>query len=468
MTDLAEAPAAVATAERSSELRRELGLRDLVFAQVVYVVGSVWVGTAAKLGPASLVFWLLAIALYYLPQAAVVIHLNRIMPLEGGLYQWAKAAFNDFVGFLVAWNLWVYTIVLIAAFCLIVATNVSYLLGPDLAWLTGTKWYAAGVSLLLVFALAAVATVGLRVGKWVTNLGGLAQVVTYVALVALPLVALARGTLREYRPFEAAMPAVSLLSLNIFGKMALGALSGFEYVAIMAGECKNPARTIGRSVVIAAPIIAMMFILGTSTVLAFVPRDQIDLISPIPQTLTIGFAGLGFARLIVPMLIILLIARQLGSLTLTFSGNTRLPMVAGWDGLVPAWFSRLDPRFRTPRNSIAFVGVVVFVLAIASLIGTGAQEAFQLLDNAAGILYAMAYVALFAIPLFGARRLGWAAPLWLRIAAASGMCVTLLYTVLSVFPIIDVPSWKTFAAKIIAVVVGANIIGVGIYRAGRR
>ena len=44
------------------------------------------------------------------------------------------------------------------------------------------------------------------------------------------------------------MPALTLLNLNILGKMALGALSGFEYVAILAGECRNPARTIGRSV----------------------------------------------------------------------------------------------------------------------------------------------------------------------------------------------------------------------------
>ena len=91
-----------------TELRRELGLADLVLMQVVFVVGSGWVGTAAKLGPSQLVFWLVAIATYYLPQAAVVIALNRRMPLEGGLYQWAKTAFGEFGGFLVAWNLWLF------------------------------------------------------------------------------------------------------------------------------------------------------------------------------------------------------------------------------------------------------------------------------------------------------------------------------------------------------------------------
>src|SRR5918911_743638 len=76
--------------ERSAVFHKELGLFDLVLMQVVFVVGTVWVGAAAKLGNQQLVFWLLALLTFYLPQAAVVIHLNKRMPLEGGLYQWAK------------------------------------------------------------------------------------------------------------------------------------------------------------------------------------------------------------------------------------------------------------------------------------------------------------------------------------------------------------------------------------------
>ena len=160
--------------------------------------------------------------------------------------------------------------------------------------------------------------------------------------------------------------------------------------------------------------------------------------------------------------------RQLGALNMIFAGNTRLPMVAGWDGLLPKWFTRLHPVRRTPVNSIVFVGAVTLVLALGSLVGTGTQEAFQLVENAGGIFYAMAYVALFAIPLFGARRLGWRPPGWLIGASASGLAVTILYSVLSIFPIIDVPSWQLFALKVGGVVVGANVLGAGIYLAARR
>ncbi|HET9985011.1 MAG TPA: APC family permease [Longimicrobiales bacterium] len=453
---------------RSAAFRKELRLADLVLIQILYVVGSGWVGTAAKLGTAHLVFWLLAIALYYLPQAAVVIYLNRLLPLEGGLYQWATLALGKFAGFLVAWNLWAYTILIMATFAVVVATNLSYLLGPGFAALTGAWWYTGAVSIAMICGITLVALLGLRVGKWVQDIGGVAQILTFAALVAIPFVALRRGTIPAYHPLAASVPRATPLSLNIFGKMALGAFSGFEYVAILAGECRSPARTISRSVLIAVPVIALMFILGTSSVLALVPPDRIDLVSPIPQTLSLGFQGLGFARMIVPLLIFLLVLRQLGSVTLIFAGNTRLPMVAGWDGLLPKWFTRLDPRFRTPRNSILFVAALTLLLSLAGQAGVGIQEAFQLLENAAGIFYAFTYLALFAIPLVAASRLPERPPLWLRAAAAAGFAVSLLYSVLSIFPIIDVASWQVFAAKILAVLAGANLLGVAIYAGARR
>src|SRR5215470_19915068 len=92
--------------ERSGAFKKELGLLDLALTQILFIVGLGWIGTAAKLGPSHTVFWLTAAALFYVPSAIVVIYLNQLMPLEGGLYQWAKLGFNELVGFMVAWNLW--------------------------------------------------------------------------------------------------------------------------------------------------------------------------------------------------------------------------------------------------------------------------------------------------------------------------------------------------------------------------
>jgi len=455
--------------QQSAALKKPLALRDLVLTQILFVVGSSWVGTAAKLGQAHLFFWSLAILLFYIPQALVVIYLSRVMPLEGGIYQWAKLAFNEFAGFMVAWNLWLLSIMVIALGGMFVTTNISYAIGDSAAWMPHSKWCVSLVSCAMVTGLALIAVRGLSLGKWVHNVGGFTMLVVYAALIALPFIALLRGDVKEYHPLVLAAPAMSIFyCVNIFTKLAVGALSGFEYVAILAGETRSPARDIGRSVVIASPVIALAFILGTSSVLAFIGDKPIDLIGPVPQTLHLGLQFFPIASAIASIAIVLMTVKTIASTSVHVTGSSRLPMVAGWDFLLPRWFSHLHPKFKTPINSVIFVSVLTLTIAVASQIGAGIQEAFQLVDNASNVFYGIVYATLFAIPLFGATAIRTGAGVWLHIAAFCGLVVSLLAILFTVYPIIDVPSPLTFAVKIIAVTAIANAIGVAIYLAGKR
>src|SRR6266446_1942349 len=261
--------------QRSAVFKKELGLFDLVLTQIVFVVGTVWVGWAAKLGNHQMVFWLLAIVTFYLPLAAVVIFLNNRMPLEGGLYQWAKLAFNDFIAFMVAWNLWVFGILVMSGIGLIIKKNIAYAIGPRADWMHENKLMTTFVCVVLMLSIIAASRRGLALGKWVQNVGGIFLLVTFATLILLPFITAGRGTLANYHPFSTSFPEFSSYNINVFSKLAVGALSGFEYIAILAGETRAPARNISRSVLISAPIIALMFILGTAAVLDFVTPDQV-------------------------------------------------------------------------------------------------------------------------------------------------------------------------------------------------
>jgi len=455
-------------AAHSAALKRELGLTDLVFTQILFVVGLPWVGVAAKQGPAHVVFWLVALTLFYVPSAVVITYLNRLMPLEGGLYQWAKLGFNELTGFLVAWNLWLFAILNTSETGLQATQYFVYLAGPRVEWLASSRWFIALVSTAIMAALVAVTIVGLNIGKWVHKAGGAMLVLMFAALLLLPWLNLRAGVLASFHPLATASPVISLMSLNLLGKMGFGAFGGFEYVAIHAGECRNPVRSIAWSVVIAAPIIAVMFILGTSSVLALVPIDRIDLIAPIPQVLSEGFRPLGAAAVVAPLAILAMLCIRIAQASVMFTGNTRLPMVAGWDGLLPAWFTRVHPRFKTPVNSILFVGAATLALSIVGLIGVGKQEAFQLLWNASAIFYALTYVVMFAIPLAGRRGVrlqaeGDRAPLVVQVCAVSALLMTLLFLALSIVPIVQVESRLLFAVKISSLVVALNAVGAAIF-----
>ena len=452
----------------SAALKKELGVPDLVLTQILFIVGLTWIGVAGKLGPSHVLFWLLAIVLFYLPSAAVVIYLNRLMPLEGGLYQWAKIGFNETVGFMLAWNLWLYVIVNTSEIGLQTATYLSYAIGPSAAWMTKSTWFVAASTFVILSLLVIVSTIGLSVGKWVHNVGGIMMLIIFAALLILPVLSLSTGHLSSYHPLRTSVPAFSLYNLNILGKLGFGALGGFEYMAILAGETKSPTRSITRSVFIAAPVIGLMFVLGTSTVVALIPTDDIDLVGPLPQVLSIGFAPFGVASQLVTVAIFMTLGMRLAQTSVNFTGITRLPMVAGWDRLLPSWFTRLHARYQTPVNSILLVGAISMVIGLLSLVGVGQAEAFQLLFNAGGMFYALTYVVMFAIPLFGLKGLTPRPPVWLRVVSLSGLLMTILYVTLSVFPIIKVESVATFAFKISTVIVVANLIGVGVFVSARR
>ena len=459
-----ETSATSAAPAAEHHLRCQLGLRDLVLTQILCVVGSSWVGVAAGLGRGQTVTWIAAMLLFYLPMAASVIYLNRAMPLEGGLYVWSSQAFGDFVGFLTAWNLWVYGIAVTATILYAIPTELAYLLGPRAAWLPEDHLASIAIVTTILAAITLAALRGLDIGKWIHNIGGIAILAVFATLILLPAFAHLRHTPVHYQPFTLQLPPRTLYTFALFGQMIVGALCGLEYIAILAGESKNPARSIGQSVWIASPIICLMFILGTASVVAFATPGHIDFIAPIPQTLRLALGHTGLASALAATAILLLQLRLIGAASYIFTGVTRLPMAAGWNHLVPAWFTHLHPRHRTPTHSTLFTAALVFALIVLAGIGVHAQEAFQVLSNASITHYGLTYIAMFAIPLLGAAHLRKSFPLGLKILSAIGLLATTFSLLISAYPIVDVVNPRAYAAKVLGATAASNLLAILFYK----
>ncbi len=396
-----------------------------------------------------------AITFFYIPSAVVIIHLNNQMPLEGGLYQWAKLRFNDMTGFLVACNMGIYAVVFVSEMGLLVTNNLAYALGPSGAWLANSKLAIATANVVVTAILVLVARRGLAIGKWIHGFAGFMILFLFAAMFLFAFPHWLKGTVVQ-APIAFSIPAFTLLNFNILGKMGFGALGGFDTVAIFAGECrgKDAAASIRHSVWIATPLIAGAFILGTACVLTFAKPEDIDLISPITQVLNRGMHSAGLSGSVNSLVGSLIVITLVGQALLSFNYSARLPLVAGWDHLLPPWFTRLHPKYKTPGGSIVFIGAATLLIAMLTSLGAGNQEAYQILQNANGIAYGLAYLVMFAIPLIAP---GEKPSMILRVAAVSGFAMTLLNVTLSVFPIIDVPNPLSFAIKISGVVIGLNV-----------
>jgi glutamate:GABA antiporter len=450
-------------------LSRQLTLRDLVFSQVLTVVGSSWVGLAAGLGHAQTLVWLFSFAVFYLPMAVAVYYLNRELPLEGGLYVWARRAFGDTIGFLTAWNIWAYGLVVIALLLFQIPSEFSFMIGPSAAWIPDNHWVVLPALAILLTALALSAVRGLALGKWIHNISGAAMMTAFALLILAPFWAMLHHAPIHYTPFELHLPKTDFISLSLIGQ-TLFAASGLEYIAIMAGESKSPSRDIGRSIIISSPIIVVMFILGTASVLAFheLTGSTINYIAPIPQTLRLAFGDSTLATLLARFVILLLQIRILGASSFIFTGMVRLPMTAGWDHLIPEWFSRLHPRYRSPTNSILFSSLIIAALIVLGSAGVHAAEAFNVLNNASSNLYALAYLAMFAIPIVGLKLLRNRIPMWVAILCAVGFLSMIATFALGAYPFDEGTPPIRFAAKILGTVLLINLLGYAFYRLRRQ
>jgi amino acid transporter len=450
--------------------------------QILLVVGVTWSGTAAREGGTHVAFWLLGVAAFFLPSAAVVSYCVRIWPLEGGVYQWTKHAITPFAGFMSAWNFGAWAVLLLANLGISTATSLSYALGARAAWMTDSRAFVMALDVGLFAAILAINIPGFRIGRWIahTGTGVMVLVIALLGILLFVRPHTSSGSVHvsPQPPFLLAFPTLTLISLNLFSKLTFNGLTGLEQVAVFAGETRDAARSILRSAWVAAPAIAMMYIVMSGSMLTYTAAEKIDLIGPIPQALAAAFpreslnGSIDWGTLLARFAIVALAISVVASYTVVVAEASRLPMVAAWDHLFPSWFTRVHPRFRTPTRSLTVIVLVSLVFSFLASAGTGAQESFQLLITANAVCYGVYYLLMFAVPLVAGTRVSPRPDLrpgiFLRAGCLSGIAVTLLSMVFTLVPIVDVPHPWLFGIKVALTGLGINLLGAAIYWRGTR
>jgi amino acid transporter len=473
----------MATETEQHGLHRELRLRDLVPMQILMVVGITWAGMAAKQGSAHGTMWLFGVLFFFLPQAAVVTWCARRWPYEGGVYQWAKLGIGPFAGFMSAWNFALYVIIGNGSIGISSVTSLAYALGPRAAWMANSHAVTLGVAFVLLGLMLAVNIPGFKIGRWVSHFGTTIMLLVTALLLALlvwhPHATAAHPHVSPQRPFAFGIPIFTLLTLNLFIKVAFNCFSGLEQVAVFAGETKNAARAVLLSAWIAAPAIVVIYVLMASSILTYVPSAQVDLAGPIPQVIAAAFGsgrgtaaahgvGFDFGLVLGGVTILALAAAQVAQFAVIVAESSRLPMVAGWDSLLPQWFTRLHPRYGTPVRSLIAITLASLVAVVLATVGTGREEAYQLLVVSGNLSFGLYYAVMFLVPLLVGSKHGDPPNLWIKVSAVCGLTVTTLALVLDLAPIVDVTSTWAFALKVGLTALATNAVGAAIYLRGRR
>ncbi|HEY1424321.1 MAG TPA: amino acid permease, partial [Candidatus Acidoferrum sp.] len=179
---------AASTAESQPHLKRVLGQRDLVLLFVVAVFNLNVLPSIAANGGVTIWLWIISLLLFFWPQGIAVIELAQRYPGEGGVYLWAKEVFGDFHGFLSGWCYWTNNMMYVPTVLLYFVGVSVFALGAGHEQLADNKIFALSACVVLLAVLVVLNIVGLGVGKWINNIGGIGTFIAAGLLMALGLI----------------------------------------------------------------------------------------------------------------------------------------------------------------------------------------------------------------------------------------------------------------------------------------
>lgn len=343
-----------------NSLSRQLSLASIT----ALVVGEV-IAVGIFLTPASMArslgspFWLLVVwlvmGLMALFGALCYGELAARFPEAGGGYVYLRRAFGPAVAFLYGWK------------CLLVMDpGITAALAVGLASYVGYVTHLSGAALKVVaigsiLTLAAVNMVGVQIGaritQWLTafKLGAL-------ALIAILALALGLGNWSNFVPFVAQRagsdPLPGALAPGLVG--AFFAFGGWWEIAKLAGEARDPARTLPRALALGVTIVTAVYILTSAVFIYLIPLERV--------TTGETFAAQAGEKLFGPaggsVFAAIVIVAVLGSLMALLMALPRVYYAMARDGVFFKAVAVVHPRFGTPTRAIALQATLASVLVL--------------------------------------------------------------------------------------------------------
>jgi amino acid transporter len=448
-------------------LERELTFRDVVLFFVTAGTNLQWVAFAAAAGPSSLVVWGIGAVAMFLPLAVCVVSLSSRFPEEGGMYVWCGRAFGPFAGFLTGWTYWSSNLPYFPGLLYFAAGNALFITHPEERVQEAGPAYYVLFSLALLALATALNVCGLSVGKRLPNMGAYTRWAATLLLAGAGLALVSsRGSATS---FAHLVPRLGLKEALFWSSIAF-AWTGPEAASFMGGEISDARRTVSRALWASAPLIAIIYWVGTASVLGAVPADRVNPLYGVLQAFARaetrfglrGFTSLGG---------ILLALTCLGSLGAWLEAVARIPFVAGLDRYLPPVFGRLHPRFGSPYVALLTQAACTVPFVFLGQAGATVRGAYEVLVSMTLLVTFIPFLLVFAsaVKLHAGRGGGGGLPRSLVVPSAIlGFLTTLVSLALAVVP----PPESEAPATAVAKVVGGTIVllgaGTAVYLRGRR
>jgi basic amino acid/polyamine antiporter, APA family len=373
------------------DLPRKVGFWGAIAVMVGVVIGSGIFRTptsiAQNLGSPTVILAMWTIGgLIALCGALTFAELNAMLPHTGGIYVFLREGFGGCAAFVFGW-----TYMLIAKPA--AAGGIATVFSEHFNALLGVQWNAQALTCSALFILTLINVLGMR------QSARLAIVLTGIKYAAIGgiIVLGVFAALREIAGdstgahFVATAPPVSFFAAIVPVMAAvMWTYDGWSDVGSIAGEVKNPQRTLPRVYVIGTLAVIGLYVLANAVYLWHIPLDEMRTQKTVAPELMSRLAGpIGMTAVTV-----LIILSTLGSSHASVMTGARVTFAQARDGLLFRFLGRVSPRFETPAVALwtQFALSCAMVVLLKDFQNLAESFVFTI-----WIFYGMAAIAIFIL-----------------------------------------------------------------------
>ena len=395
---MAESLSASPSAPSEALERDAIGLTELLFQAITHMAPAV--ATALSIGaatafaggitPLAVLFAMIAV----LFTAYSTSQLARHLPSAGGMYTYVGRGLGTFFGWLIAWSFALaeplIMPILLGGFGFYGAIFLSNYVGLDIqyAWVGFAVLCAAVVWFLTYRGIGLSTRTGVVLGS--------IEIVIFLLISALLIVNAPQNTVSVFIPADGnVLPAFQGM---IF---CLLAFVGFEAVAPLGEEAREPRRTIPRAVIWSAVLVGLFYVFNYYAATVYFGPDRMTEFYTFNNGDPWGFMADAVLPIGGLLVVFAILNSCLANANSSATAATRSLFAMGRATLLPRWFGAVHPAYRSPVNAVHFqaaLGLVVaialgFVLADDPFKGSGPLNVYVWLGTLVGLLFAFMYIA---------------------------------------------------------------------------
>lgn len=373
-------------ASGETDFKRTLGVWSLTAIGLGAIIGvGVFVLTgvvaANQAGPGVALSFIIA-GLASAAAALCYAEFASMIPVSGSAYTYSYAVLGEIFAWFIGWDLLIEYTLVVAVVAIGMAGYLNELIagfGVEVpAWAASAPGGGDGGVINLFAVLLCLFVAGLQVrgteeSSRFNNAAVIIKLVIIVAIIVIGVFFVNPDNLTPLLPF-------GIGGVFAGAGIVFFAVFGYDTLTTAAEESNNPQRDLPRAVLLSLAVAMVLYVLMSLVVTGMVPYTQLD--SPAPVAVAFQQVGLPWVATIVSVAAIAGIFSVLFAFML---GAARVWFAISRDGLLPQWFARPHPRFRTPYRPTIIIGVLTALVAgffpidvVASLVNIGVLSAFVL------------------------------------------------------------------------------------------